>query len=510
MYRINGEGGIIMTLTLPSSLLMILICYLNEKAYKKVLIHLNQVYENIASFEKLIDNLPNQIIILSAKNLSIKFINSKTKNFFEIDEENLTSLSNTLATIKHSEDERLDLVSMCKNSLNTSLSINEENNKEFINFNAVLSSNSTNPTFFDVKIGKLQWRNEKILLIILNDISSKIQFLKELNEYKDLLLASVSHDLRTPLNCIMGILEILNEEINDCKLLQFVDTAQSSSKMLLSLINDILDYRLLSNNKLKLKSELFKLNDMINELSGVFDYQAKRKKLEFQTIVPSNLKNRKILGDKIRLEQIFINLIGNALKFTIKGKIILSLMLDKCPLHDENVITFTVSDTGIGIGGSNIHEIFNIFKKIDQENPNINPTGVGLGLFLSQKLAKNMHEGGITVVSEKNKGSKFCFSLPVGESSESGENTDFDQSDSCNNFCMQEETISEKHDEKNMTIKSIHGFNSSNDEKELNFFRNRRLYVLFVDDDVMNIFIYEKYAESLGMDYQVAYNGIEL
>ena len=411
LYQINGDGGLLMTITLPTSLLMIIISYFDEKAYKKILIHLNRVYENIASFEKLIDNIPNQIIILSAENLSLKFVNSKTKDFFNMQNDEAT-LTEILFNIKHSEDENLDLKTICKNNLNF---IRQDKKGEFINFNAVYKREMNKTVLFDIKIEKISWRNEGVILIIMNDISQNIQFLKELNEYKDMLLASVSHDLRTPLNCIMGILEMLNEEIKNSELLKYIYTAQSSSKMLLSLINDILDYSQISNKKLKLNLEYFEFDQLIEELSDMFFYQAKKKNIQFQTQMPPSLKNKRVLGDKRRLEQILINLIGNALKFTLKGEVTLSLSSKKCLLHDENVVTFTVTDTGIGIGKDNLNEVFSLFKKIDQEDPNINRAGVGLGLFLSQNIAKIMHEEGITVESKKNFGSKLVslFQLKI-------------------------------------------------------------------------------------------------
>ena len=508
LYRINGIGGSLMTITFPTCIWAIAISYFDERAYKKVLFHLNRSYEHISSFETLINNIPNQIVIISAQDFSIKYLNSKTKHFFGIDTD-ISALLDKLKLIKNSDDLNSNLIGKCRELLINENAIfepiNEERKDDFTNFNAVWENNSNNSFFFDIKIGISQWKNEKAMLLIMNDISSKIQFLKELNEYKDLLLASVSHDLRTPLNCIMGNLDLM-EELNDFGILKCVQTTQSSCKILLSLINDILDYSQISNKKLKLNNDFFSLEEMINELTNMFISQTQKKKIDLHNELSQKLRNIKILGDKRRIEQILINLVGNAIKFTLKGKIVLSVSEENCELHDHNVIIIKVTDSGIGIDQKNIKDIFNIFKKLDQDDPILNTNGIGLGLFLSQNIAKMIHEPGITVKSEINVGSEFSFSIPRGES------PSWEPSIEEKPNIFETGTLSSKIN----TCTSIINSRSQKSPKgalenqqELDFLKSNKIYALFVDDDVMNILIYQKYAESLGIEYEVAFNGAE-
>ena len=501
LYKINGIGGILMTITFPTCIWAIGISYFEEREYKKVLFHLNRSYEYMPSYESLINNIPNQIIIISAQDFSKKYINTKAKEFFEIDDD-CSFLLDKLRLIKNSDDLNSNLIAKCREILNNENVIfgpmNEERKRDFINFNAVYENSSSCSIFFDIKIGILQWRNEKAILLIMNDISLKEKFFKELNDYKDLLLASVSHDLRTPLNCIMGNLDLM-EELNDFGLVKYIQTSQCSCKILLSLINDILDYSQISNKKLKLSIDFFPLEEMINELRNLFICQTQRKKIDFHTEVSQKLKNAKIFGDKCRILQILINLIGNAVKFTVKGKIILSVSEEKCELHEHKVIVFKVTDTGIGIDQKNIREIFNIFKKLDQDDPNMNKAGIGLGLYLSQNLGKMMHEPGIIVKSEKNFGSEFSFSIPRGEnlSWEPREPS----TDEKTNYIEKGGLSSDIYTSQESTKETC-------EQQQVDFFKSK-IYILFVDDDAMNILIYQKYAESLGIEYEVAFNGIE-
>lgn len=508
LYRINGNGSSIMTLTFPTCIWAIAISYFEEREYKKALLHLNRSYEHVSSFEALINNIPSQIIIIGSQDFSVKYVNSKTRHFFQI-EEDYSTLIDKLKKVKNTDEQNSDLIAKCKEILHEGNDIfghiNEESSNNFLSFNGVCEKDSGNLIFFDIKIKILEWRKEKAILLIMNDVASKVKFLKELNEYKDLLLATVSHDLRAPLNCIMGTLDLM-EEINDFALLKYIKTAQSSCQILLFLINDILDYSQMSNKKLKLNNDHFCLEELIDESTNMFICQTQRKKIEFYNTVSLNLKNAKIFGDKRRIEQILINLIGNAIKFTLKGKVVLVVSEENCELHNHKVIAFKVIDTGIGIDQKNIKEIFKMFRKLDQDDPNLNRNGIGLGLFLSQNLGKMMHEPGITVTSEKNVGSEFSFSIPLQERffrdpsrDENLNNIEMEGCSSSINTCT--------------SIFNSHILKTTKEnvecQQELDFIKSKKIYALFVDDDAMSMLIYQKYAESLGIEYEVAFNGQE-
>lgn len=205
--------------------------------------------------------------------------------------------------------------------------------------------------------------------------------------------------------------------------------------------------------------------------------------------------------------QILLNLIGNSIKFTYKGKVILDISIQDCSFHNysHRKVVFSVQDTGIGIEENQIPEVFKLFKKIEQNNQNINnKSGIGLGIPISQNLALIMHEEGIQVQSRKNVGSNFSFSIPLVFSDKNSSNDSLDFSS------LEIENLSEN--TKNIE-NTIIPYTRSVDEQQLKELKNyqnlKNFRVLIVDDDMMNIFIHKNYLESIGVEYEEAFNGLE-
>jgi len=228
------------------------------------------------------------------------------------------------------------------------------------------------------------------------------------NKTKSAFLANVSHEIRTPLNAIIGFSEILERKLHDENLLNYTSSITKSGHTLLSLINEILDLSKIDAGKLTLQSAEVNLRKLIQDVGQIFKVQAEEKGLLFETI-EKEYNQDIILADEIRLKQILINLIGNAIKFTSSGFVQVEYMLEKVS-DDRNNLIVRVKDSGIGIEQSQLENIFEDFKQQeDQENRSYE--GTGLGLAISKRLTRLMG-GELSVISKINEGSVFSVYIP--------------------------------------------------------------------------------------------------
>ena len=499
-------------LILQSLILSICISYINERSLKGVFLSLKRAQDNLVSFQTLIENvIPSQILILSFETNEILYQNQKSVEFFK-SEDDKTTLLKKLKNIHLISNEEIhsNLIQIYKDfkKQKNNLTLNKFTAYEGMFYkeeNILKHSQNGEPEnkenksyFFDIKIGKISWRNELAILILLNDITykSKIRNLLTINEYKDKLLATISHDLRSPLSAINGFLEILKDSITDKKCLKYISAGLKSTKMLFFMINDLIDYSQISNQKLKLNLKEFYLNEILDEIVSIIDYQTKKKNIKFEVQISNLMSNVQLFGDPLRIQQILLNLLGNAAKFTIKGFVLLNITLEECLIHSDShkSATFIIEDSGIGIKRENLENIFNPFFKIDQNIPTLNANGIGLGLVISQNLATMMHEEGIKVQSEYGKGSKFEFSIPTVKNLNS----------------LDENTFI------NITKESSYEFyiNSSKSlsHKSLKYIKNnfsKNMSALIVDDDPLNLLVHKNFLNCFGFKYDSAFNGLE-
>ncbi|QGY44327.1 response regulator [Maribellus comscasis] len=225
------------------------------------------------------------------------------------------------------------------------------------------------------------------------------------NKAKSEFLANMSHEIRTPMNAILGFTEILENKIKEKNFLKYLSSISSSGKALLNIINDILDLSKIEAGKMNLQYEPVNLFSVINEVGQIFDHKTKQKKIDlFIEIDPSIPKV--IFLDDIRLRQILLNLVGNAVKFTDKGFVKLSVEKAVCKTDKQTIdLLFQVEDSGLGIPENQITKIFEAFEQ--QKNQNLNKYGgTGLGLTITSRLI-HMMGGDIKVESQEEKGSKF-------------------------------------------------------------------------------------------------------
>ncbi|KAL4491441.1 hypothetical protein ABPG72_008097 [Tetrahymena utriculariae] len=264
-----------------------------------------------------------------------------------------------------------------------------------------------NAFFFDTQMVRCLWGNEEGILLIFNDISLKIinEKLREIERFKDKMLSTVTHDLKTPLNSIIMILEN-SFELGGLNKKQRKIILQNS-QMLMSLINDILDYSQLRRDKFRLIIEEICLTQCILDVLDLFEIQAEQKNINISAKF-INLQQDYIMQDERRIKQILVNLIGNALKFTQQqGKI--EIIVKQKYL---DCIQISVKDTGTGISEQIQKKLFQFFNTFDHSERANNRHGIGLGLAICKQLNNQLgpwHE--IKLKSKVDQGSKFTFCI---------------------------------------------------------------------------------------------------
>lgn len=225
------------------------------------------------------------------------------------------------------------------------------------------------------------------------------------NRAKSEFLANVSHEIRTPMNAILGFAELLGDDISGGPQKEYLSAITSSGKTLLSLINDILDLSKIEAGKLELYEDIVSIRSVLTEIQNMFSGEIKKKSLDFQVELDSYLPDR-VLLDEIRLRQILLNLMGNAVKFTDAGYIKLSVNQNfKDESQNKLDIIFSVKDTGSGIPPDQQELIFDAFKQLQRKDSK-KIRGTGLGLSITKRLVEMMR-GDITVESEPGTGSTF-------------------------------------------------------------------------------------------------------
>lgn len=232
---------------------------------------------------------------------------------------------------------------------------------------------------------------------------------EEASRLKSEFLANMSHEIRTPLNSILGFTDLMKEEItSNKKIMDYLKGIENAGKNLLNLINDILDLSKIEAGKISIRFKETNIRQLINEIASIFQSKLIEKSLDFRIIIPDDFPNY-VIFDELRLKQILLNLISNAVKFTAKGYIEFRISFNQNIDNKKIDFDIDIIDTGIGIPESDYEIIFEPFHQRESMNTR-NYEGTGLGLAITKKLVLLLG-GQISVTSEVGKGSKFSINF---------------------------------------------------------------------------------------------------
>lgn len=273
--------------------------------------------------------------------------------------------------------------------------------------------------FFKHKFYLQQTTNE--LKNTVEELNKSKEIAEQATKAKSSFLANMSHEIRTPLNGIIGMAElILMDDLSSLQRERLKDL-KTSGESLLEIINEILDISKIEAEKIELESVEFSVRKVLDKVIQLLSIKANTKKLDFILNISPDMPDV-VIGDPLRIRQILINLVGNAIKFTNKGEV--GIYVDSRLLRDNHLeIMFSVKDTGIGIDENKKENLFQSFSQAESSTTR-NYGGTGLGLTISRKLVEMMG-GNLSVESKINSGSNFYFSLVFEIGKDKKEKWDF-------------------------------------------------------------------------------------
>jgi CheY-like chemotaxis protein len=242
--------------------------------------------------------------------------------------------------------------------------------------------------------------NNKIIVNEKSDILSQLE---------TQFLTNMSHEIRTPLNAILGMVYLALREDSNQQVKEYLKKIQFSANNLLAITNDILDVSKVSEGKMTLHDADFSIKEIITSIKAQLASDIKKKQLKLEVLISPDVPET-VVGDSLRVSQVIISLLDNAIKFTEKGSVELKVTLDG-EVNKVAYITFTVSDTGIGISEEKLKTIYDVFMQVDSSLARQNK-GIGLGLNVSKRVVELMG-GTISAKSKFGEGSSFSFTLPL-------------------------------------------------------------------------------------------------
>ena len=239
-------------------------------------------------------------------------------------------------------------------------------------------------------------------------LENELKIAKAANDAKTSFLSNMSHEIRTPINAVLGMDEMILRESEDQTILRYAKNIQSAGKTLLGLINDILDFSKIEAGKMEIIPVDYELSSVVNDLVNMIRSKVDAKKLDLIVDVDPAMPHL-LRGDEIRLKQVVLNILTNAVKYTEKGSVTLSIKYEK--RNEESIaLNISVKDTGAGIKEEDIQKLFAPFERIEEEK-NRTIEGTGLGMSITQKLLGLM-DSRLELESVYGEGSDFHFSVP--------------------------------------------------------------------------------------------------
>ena len=297
------------------------------------------------------------------------------------------------------------------------------------------------------------------------------------NQAKSAFLANMSHEIRTPINAVLGMNEMIRREADDEQIRKYSWNIKSASETLLSLINDILDFSKIESGKMEIVEVSYQLSSLLNDVVNMIRYKAEQKGLAFYIKVDESIPDS-LIGDEVRIRQVIVNILNNAVKYTPEGSVTFDVQGEKT--EDGNLLLRVASiDTGLGIKEEDKSKLFSKFQRLDVEK-NRNVEGTGLGLSITLRLVEMMH-GKIDVESTYGEGSTFTITLPqkINDPMPIGD------------FEKRVEAF----------VKGEQAYRES--------FIAPEAEVLVVDDNSMNLFVFESLLKSTKINITTAKSGME-
>ncbi len=242
------------------------------------------------------------------------------------------------------------------------------------------------------------------------ELLEKLQEAQEANRAKEVFLSNMSHDIRTPMNAIVGMTALAKKHIDEkARVADALNKIEVASAHLLSLINDVLDMSRINAGKMNLSNELFSLSDLLHDTLTLIRPQMEQKNHDFQFLI-GDIHVENLFGDPLRLRQIIVNILNNAVKYTEQGGKISFQVYEEAPT-DTCPLVFVCQDNGIGMSASFLQRIFDPFERVSSSTIS-KVEGTGLGMSIVKKLIEAMH-GEIFVESELGKGTKVTIRVPL-------------------------------------------------------------------------------------------------
>ena len=245
------------------------------------------------------------------------------------------------------------------------------------------------------------------LVSMTKELQSAEQKAIEASLAKNTFFANMSHEIRTPLNAVLGLDEMILKSNDKAEIDEYAHTIQNAGKTLLSIINDILDFSKIETGRLEFVNEPYQLGELIEDVNQLMIVRADQKELEFRTKIDETLPNF-LVGDEMRVRQIMLNLLNNAIKYTEKGYVQLSVT--GVPRGEMVMLRIAIEDSGVGIKQEDLVHLFQSFERLDEVRHH-SVEGAGLGLSIVRQLLELMG-GEVKVQSEYGKGSTFTVYLP--------------------------------------------------------------------------------------------------
>jgi len=374
-----------------------------------------EIFANSNSLQHLILNSMNERVVFHDSQMRIRWVNQAGVDFYKLPLEKIVG-RHCQAVLKRSQEE-------CKNCPVKKALKTGNKGQEILSFpeGKTLLINAY-PIFDDTNLlGAVEvsvditerTRKEKELLKVVDDSIAE-------SEAKSQFLANVSHEIRTLMNVILGMAELVYESSQDEGQKEYLAMIRDSSSFLLSLVNDLLDLSKIESGTVKLEHDYFNLPQKVKKIASSFRLQAQKKGLELNCTIDDNVPAT-VAGDPGRLQQVLINLISNAIKYTETGEINVLLQLEQTEspenrppdlnLENKTVVFFSISDTGPGIPENSLNHIFQYFYQPDSYHHRSGKEGAGLGLPITKNLVELMG-GSLGVKSAVNRGSTFYFTIP--------------------------------------------------------------------------------------------------